>query len=248
MTQPSPKRRLLGRVLIGAAALALPLTASISYAQNEDPPAPPAPPAAADAPHAPHVQRHVIIIDNPAGTTIDPANPDADTSGLHTRVINRDGRTIVLKTSRELSEAEAEEHVARAMANIPEIPDAPTPPDAAAAPDAPEAPQPPRRIVMVRTEGGPADGAPHVIAIGDPAQACADGAQARTVRAESNENGQRNVRVIRMCNHGGSPEHALTALRAARERLAANTELSEQIRGEVLADLDREIARLSAAD
>ncbi len=59
MSDLSPRRRLAGRALLGAGLLALPLTASISYAASEsvpevaEPPAPPAPPAAPDAPEPP---------------------------------------------------------------------------------------------------------------------------------------------------------------------------------------------------
>lgn len=62
MSDLSPRRRLAGRALLGAGLLALPLTASISYAAGEAvpevpevpaPPAPPAPPAAPGAPEAP---------------------------------------------------------------------------------------------------------------------------------------------------------------------------------------------------
>lgn len=53
MSDISPRRRLAGRALIGASLLALPLTASISYAEVINPPAPPAPPAAPQVPDAP---------------------------------------------------------------------------------------------------------------------------------------------------------------------------------------------------
>jgi bla regulator protein BlaR1 len=60
MSDISPRRRFAGRALIGASLLALPLTASISYAENiakmdpvELPPAPPAPLLAMSAPEAP---------------------------------------------------------------------------------------------------------------------------------------------------------------------------------------------------
>ena len=59
MSDLSPRRRMAGRALLGAGLLALPLTASISYAASEsapevaEPPAPPAPPAAPDAPEPP---------------------------------------------------------------------------------------------------------------------------------------------------------------------------------------------------
>ena len=59
MSDLSPRRRLAGRALLGAGLLALPLTASISYAASEAEPAPveapeaPNPPAAPSAPEAP---------------------------------------------------------------------------------------------------------------------------------------------------------------------------------------------------
>lgn len=59
MSDLSPRRRLAGRALLGAGLLALPLTASISYAATEaafdvaEPPAPPAPPAPPEAPEPP---------------------------------------------------------------------------------------------------------------------------------------------------------------------------------------------------
>lgn len=59
MPDLTPRRRLAGRALLGAGLLALPLTASITYAAGDaatplaEPPAPPAPPAAPQAPEAP---------------------------------------------------------------------------------------------------------------------------------------------------------------------------------------------------
>lgn len=57
MTDVSPRRRIAGRLLLAGAALALPLTASISYAEQgnllPEPPAPPAPPEAPLAPIPP---------------------------------------------------------------------------------------------------------------------------------------------------------------------------------------------------
>lgn len=55
MSDTSPRRRMAGRLALGAAVLALPLTASISYAEVAAPSAAPpaAPPEAPDAPQAP---------------------------------------------------------------------------------------------------------------------------------------------------------------------------------------------------
>jgi hypothetical protein len=41
-------------------------------------------------------------------------------------------------------------------------------------------------------------------------------------------------------------DHARMGLRQARETIAANAEMSDSVKREVLADLDREIARLDA--
>lgn len=79
MSDPTPRRRLAGRALLGAGLLALPLTASISYAATEaaveapEPPVPPAPPEAPEAPVAPEAPTppgapRVIIIDSRTGT------------------------------------------------------------------------------------------------------------------------------------------------------------------------------------
>jgi len=57
MADVSPRRRWAGRLMLAGAVIALPLTASISYAEQHSrlpqPPAPPAPPAAPAAPLAP---------------------------------------------------------------------------------------------------------------------------------------------------------------------------------------------------
>jgi len=77
MSDLSPRRRWAGRALLGAGLLALPLTASISYAATDEqaPPAPPAPPAAPAAPDAPPAppappapgEPHVVIIEKRIG-------------------------------------------------------------------------------------------------------------------------------------------------------------------------------------
>lgn len=111
MADVSAARRKLGLAAIaGTALLALPFTASISYAQADAPEAP-EPPA---APEAPQMRRHMVIVDNPEGSEI-------DDPALHTREVRRpDGTVIVLRTTRPLTEAEAQERVDRALSSIPE--------------------------------------------------------------------------------------------------------------------------------
>ena len=99
MSEPSPRRRIAGRALLGAAVLALPLTASISYAASEvlsevpevsevpEAPELPAPPTAPDAPTppAPPAPPEILTID-----------PDGETQVIE----SQDGRTVIIKRER----------------------------------------------------------------------------------------------------------------------------------------------------
>lgn len=79
MTPPSNRRRLLGRALLGTGLLALPLTASITYAAvDEDSELPAAPPAAPEAPAAPAAPEALASI---------PDVPDAPTAPGQKRVV-----------------------------------------------------------------------------------------------------------------------------------------------------------------
>lgn len=84
MNDVSRRRRWSGRLLIGAAALAIPATGSISYAQDEVPPAPEAP-VAPVAPVAPPA---------PAAAPAPPAPPEP------VRVVSRDGETRIIRIER----------------------------------------------------------------------------------------------------------------------------------------------------
>lgn len=96
MSDLTPRRRLAGRALLGAGLLALPLTASISYAASETvaPVAePPAPPAAPDAPQAPQAP------EAPSA----PAAPDAPEAPQPPKppmvvLVDRDGAAIADNT------------------------------------------------------------------------------------------------------------------------------------------------------
>ena len=121
MIQPTQGRRLAGRLLIGGAALALPLTATITYAAGEPEPAAPSAPPAAPTWDAKEVQ-----ID--ADTATEPGKPgrihkivvvekgEGDVE-LSTRTITRGNRTYVFKTTKPLSDAEVDAIIARATVN-----------------------------------------------------------------------------------------------------------------------------------
>lgn len=108
MSDISPRRCWSGRLLIGAAALALPLTGSISYAQSEARPVPPPPPvpAAPAVPATPKVS--VVTIEK------DGEGPVRIERRIERTVDRRDGqertveRRTYLKDGREISAEERE--------------------------------------------------------------------------------------------------------------------------------------------
>ncbi|MEM7779104.1 MAG: M56 family metallopeptidase [Pseudomonadota bacterium] len=74
MNDTPKSRRLAGRVMIGAAVVALPLTASISYAASEAPAAPAAP-AASSAPPAPATAAALVAVPAPPAPPAPPPPP-----------------------------------------------------------------------------------------------------------------------------------------------------------------------------
>ncbi|QIG52795.1 hypothetical protein G6N82_00230 [Altererythrobacter sp. BO-6] len=113
MNNPSRRQQWLGRGLMAGALVALPLTATISYADAPPevpaPPAPPAPPAAPGAPPAPAAP------EAPAA----PAAPDADFAWGEDVQVNTsdDGkiRTVVLRKTREGEPGPGEKHETRVV-------------------------------------------------------------------------------------------------------------------------------------
>ncbi|MFM5950853.1 MAG: M56 family metallopeptidase [Novosphingobium sp.] len=243
MTEPTKTRRLAGRLLIGAAALALPLTATITYAGGEEPA--PVTSGKSDA----IVTHGIVIIDVPKGTSPD----DKD---LHVRTVVRDGKTIVLKTKQPLSDAEAEARIAKAEAELPMPPMPPV--------DGPA--EHSRHIVIVRDHSGASDasagkggkqevrtvmlhapgaGGGHAKMMhGDGAMADCGGSKPVTAVTESGAGDQKTRRVMVFCTKGGDKTAALGGMRKAREQVAADPNIPADARAEALKELDAEIARM----
>lgn len=257
MPEPTKTRRRLGRGLLIGAALALPLTATIGYAAP-DMPAPPAAPEAPSAPDAPKVERkvHRVVIVEKRG------DGEHDDAKFKTRVIERGGKTIVIKTDKDLTEAEVEAKIAKVEADMLAMPPEPPMP-----PAAPGEPRQIRKIIMMSSDGehvihglggeGPQvrtmrihrDGSEaHAIAVAGGAAACKDAATNNEVSATTDKDGKKQVMRIRICGKGDpamASAHALGGLKSARARIAGNAEMSAEIKAKVLEELDREIARLS---
>ena len=220
MSDLSPRRRRLGRAFLCASLLAVPLTATVSFAAEE----PPAPPARS----APRIEQRMTILR-------EAERQPAGDAGLHTRVIERDGRTIVLKTNRPLTDAEVEARIAE-LPQPPAPPVPPVPPAAGADGMAPPPPAAPiRRMTIVRREGGP-----DALAMAAPG----DCATPREFEASEGEGGARKVVRLRICEAQAAKANAADAVRRARSRIEQDSRLSASMRAEILRELDEEIARL----
>ena len=251
MSDISPRRRSIGRWTFAlSAALALPLTATVVYAGQDAPEAPvaPTPPAAPAAPPAPHVARHVEIVTQHAG------HEDGDKKMFERRV-EKDGKTIVIRSDKPIDEAQFEAHLAKMerlgdmdmIAPTPPVP--PVPPVPGVAPAAPGERREVRKIIVHGDGHGEGHGDGHggmAFAMatdggckGGPTWADAD------VSRDSADGGRKTVnrtRVVLCGKAGEAKAAALAGVRQARASIAANKALADEIRAEVLKELDHTIA------
>lgn len=253
MTEPTPRRRLAGRLLIGAAALALPLTASISYAASDEPTPPAAPPAPEAGPGEISISKvivmpmkgtegtpgagtfkSIVLIDRQGGS-------DGDDSKLATRTVTRDGKTFVFKTATPLSDAEVEARIARIEKGVSISADSfEVAADRSAGGTMPRTV---KRTMILRSNGKDGDDMAKVAEL-DGSQINCDAPDAKA-QAEASADGQ-SVRVM-VCEkvEGQALAAAADAVRKARESIAKDSRLSEQVRKDILKQLDEEIDRLS---
>jgi bla regulator protein blaR1 len=221
MTDVSPSRRRLGRWLLAGGALALPLTASISYAaaaqervvQSVDvdqSDVPPVPPEAPQAHEAPRIERHVYKI-----------HRDADDAhqGEH--------RMIVMRTDGPISEAQRKhiEEMSREWAKKGRE-------WREKAGDWQKMAREQRQFALAHVPEVSTD---------------CDKAGGSGSRSWTDDSGRQHVviceRIIRQ--HAEMAQgQASMGLRMAREAIAHNDEISASVRDQVLAELDQEIERI----
>lgn len=246
MSDVSPRRRMLGRLLLVGGALALPLTASFSYAAAQDqppppadvapseaPPAPPAPPLPPDvpqAPQAPQAERHVqrIILKHPGdGPAV---AGDLGPGEHHTFVMRVDGPMSKGQRKHfEQMQKEWEKKGAEWQKKAGEW-------QKMAAGQ--------QRFALALADNVP-----------DVSNDC-DKTEGSASRSWTDNDGHQHIviceRIVRdqarMAEHMSlnGMDHARMGLRQARDAIAGNDEMSDSVKREVLADLDREIARLDA--
>lgn len=247
MSDTSKRRRIAGRLMLGAAVIALPLTATISYAASEAPqapeapaapsgaptplapPAPPSPPDAPDAPGAPEgerAERVIIEIDPDSEAGGDVRREErvfVFRSGEHEDASEDRERRVVRLVQRDgntMSEEEFEEIRIELRRSLDEA-------DKALA----EMP-----AIMER-------------AMREAEQARTEGEGRTIVRMECDNNSDDVAtttelgdgrRVVMLCQTRVMAK-AREGLQQAREEIARDREMSDRIRIRILRELDRQI-------
>lgn len=240
MTEVSASRRRLGRGLLAGGALALPLTASVSYAAGaQDSPVQPVAVAASDAPPAPPVP------------PVSPRAPDAPEAPLPPAPPHTEKRVFKLQHDGDRSDAEdlgPGEHHMMVMRV-----------------DGPMSAEQKKHFEQMRKEWEK-KGAEWqkkgvewqrmareqrsfaLAGVPEVSTEC-DKAGDNGTRSWTDDSGRQHVvvceRIIRR-NADMAEAQARMNFRSAREAIAHNNEISATVRDEVLAELDKEIARLEA--
>lgn len=240
MTDISRRRRVAGRALLGSAVLALPLTASICYAeipavpsaaaaplvaapaeltQTPAPPTAPASPEAVpapEAPEAPEVHRFVVV-----------RTGEGETARHEFKELLHDRKVVFLSGGEELSEEEFKAKMAalgkdgldkRLDVRVKKLTE-----------------EDRKRFRMIGQDGE------RITALAPMVRMSCEGEGATSETTTPD-----GKRVIRICERRIKSD-ALSGLRRAREQIARNREMSDSVRAEVLRSLDEEIARLGAA-
>lgn len=238
MTDISPRRRLLGRLLLAGGLLALPLTASISYAEgNQAPAAPlvelvPAAPVAPAAPAAPlllqaageiaaeapeggeRVERKVIVIKRKDGESVSQRAPGVSLDE-NRRIIILDGKGLS-EEERARLHAELDGKMLKMEGDLAEA-------------------RKDRRIAMIEMRRSVGEEMSRIDVD------CKDAAG----QGGWQEKDGRKVMVLCRTNVTAS---ALSGLREARKALARDQNLTGEVRAEVLKALDDQIAKMSAPE
>ncbi|AKM06654.1 M56 family metallopeptidase [Pelagerythrobacter marensis] len=249
MNDITPRRRMAGRAILAAGLLALPLTATISYAESMDvevplppappaapePPAPPAAPLAPDAPPAPpapaapqsgEAERHVTverIITN-----------DGDDRRIHVHRVELDAaRKKADKARLKAEKARQKAEMRRDMSNL------------SAADQAEFAADMARLEAELRQLDGLDERVEREVRVAmASAPKVIEGCRGEEIVHESREGGRE---VIRICTARIGAE-ARAGLHQARAEIASDRALSAEIRAQALRSIDEAIARAPSHD
>lgn len=237
MSDLSNRRRMAGRGMILAALVALPMTASITYAESAMP-APPAPPEAPVAPLAPNAPEAPLPplaplapLSMQASADVDEAPEVIEEVHVHRDVVkDEDGKTekkvhrkVIIKGDEHMTAEERAELRRELHESLAEMDD-----------DIREAMEDARealaesRVAMMELR----DGEHGVTSVSIK---CKDGSKGTELRDNKGKS------VSRLCTSEIMAE-ALNGLKEARAAIAKDKELSADIRAEILNSLDARIA------
>jgi beta-lactamase regulating signal transducer with metallopeptidase domain len=244
MTTPSERRRRVGALLVGASLILVPLTASISYAQDGVPeaPEPPLPPAAPLPPEAPIPPEAVAAVRAPDA----PLSPEAVADGAR-----HERRVTVVRTV----DSKGDSHAPRVITERRVIR---TDKDGNFDEEAFEREMEALDRRLERLDDKLSD-PEHIAPVarasaraGAMAARAAARAEARAPRLVMNCDGKGNVtettasdgkRVIAICRQRIAMS-AISGLRSARSQIAQDPQMPESARAEALRSIDREIERM----
>lgn len=229
MSDISRRRRIAGRFLLGAAVLAVPLTASVSYAQAdasavEEVEVAPSAAAPADAPEAPR-QFRIVRIEEDREEGADAPEGEKD---VRVFTMRRDGssplpdgerRTFAFRHGGELSEEQRKRFEEMALEWEKK----------GAEFEALGREHEARALALVERM-------PRVV------ERCDEGKEGVTETVD--DKGKRTIVICERRIEERARLGALGGLRGARAMIAGNRELDAEVRNEILQDLDREIARI----
>lgn len=254
MNETSKGRRLTGKLaILAATALALPLTATVVPVLAQDAPAP----ADDGTEKKVEVRKHkVIIVKDGEGKDVT-VDVTGESETPFVKKIEKDGKTIILRSNKELSEADVAKMVAEAEATR-----------AKAQWHAADGEKKKAMVIRVNSDGkraNPADGdLMHFVVdevVMPPMPPVAPGAPeaVRKLQVKCDEgellttnvegmDGDRKARVkIAMCAKAHAKlarTHAIQGLKEARESIKRDPEMPESIRKSVMENLQEQIEKL----
>ena len=253
MSEVSRRRRLAGRMLLGTAAIALPLTASISYAAGQPeriesvelapsaaaPPAPPAPPAAPLAPDAPAAPEAPAAPAAPAAPEvrvikIQRSGDDGDDGVPHVFVMRSDS-SLTAEQRKHFDEM-AKKLDSEDWADFAEK----------------QADMAEKQAEMAEKRAEMAEKMAEKHAAWVEAnmpvieQRCDD--KGSTTKQWTDDKGRKHVMICERQIQRLANRSAAMGLRQARESIAHNPDISVDVRNEVLQELDAEISRIERED
>jgi bla regulator protein blaR1 len=255
MKDPSKGRRIAGRLaILAATAIALPLTATVVPVFAED--APKVEEGKASVAEK-HIRKLIIIKDGDGKPTTIDIKGDADTPFVKT--IEKDGRTIVLRSNKELSEAEVDKMVAAAEKSRGEVEAALGEAEAArgeaeaakgeaeaarAHADADRDHHISRVMSFTTSDDIDAKGSFPDINVAQRHSNCKDG---QLVTANGFDGKDKATIAISICGKGNAKlarSEAITGLKEAQKQLKGDQDIPDNVRKSVLDSLQKQIDRL----